>query len=192
MQTPYFKEKEEGDILDLDFLNYTRISKGTTSKSWLTVPTDASCHCSWKVVRCPLVCLRLAYRLLSYIFLRPQRSCLESRPLSETKRVRPTETCRRLSVWLKMRLRKSCVHHIRAVLAQADSARRTQETMKARLLLVFNYKMLARQRSSSAALPTGLSVQQSITAWLNTHPADRPKGWNQMVFVQHHTGSHYC
>lgn len=33
MQAPHFKEKEEVDILDLDFLNETRISKETQAKA---------------------------------------------------------------------------------------------------------------------------------------------------------------
>lgn len=40
VETPHIKEEQEGNILDLDFLNNTRIYKGTTSKMWLTVWTD--------------------------------------------------------------------------------------------------------------------------------------------------------
>lgn len=40
VETLHIKEEQEGNILDLDFLNNTRIYKGTTSKSWITVWTD--------------------------------------------------------------------------------------------------------------------------------------------------------
>lgn len=185
------------------------ITKETPSKSWLTAWTAANdCHCFWSIVRCPQVCLGLVCRLLFDVFLQLWR-CHESRLLSETKCVPLTEeeeqTHMGVCVWLKMRLRlsgrrKFCVHYIRAILAQVDSVRHTPETIKTRFLLISNYKMLADQRSSSAELLTGLSVRQSITeeaksdgsAWFNTDLANKLRGWNQMVFVQHHTDSHYC